>query len=120
MANLTGEAQESTNFYVKCSRLLAVCRNNQQHSENRPIPVEFAILEKKPFQKAEFRSNFCRYSNMSLPAPKVGSPTGSVFEQLKSIRCGASSVATGGLDMVVENRRRQTCENRLCSSDKPL
>ena len=42
------------------------------------------------------------------------------FEQLKSIRCGASSVTTGGLDMVVENRRRQTCENRLCSSDKPL
>ena len=25
MANLTGEAQESTNFYVKYSRLLAVC-----------------------------------------------------------------------------------------------
>ena len=25
MANLTGEAQESTNFYGKCSRLLAVC-----------------------------------------------------------------------------------------------
>jgi hypothetical protein len=33
--------------------------------------------KKEPFQKAEFRSNFCRYSSMSLPAPNVGSPAGS-------------------------------------------